>query len=463
MVRAILNWAGTRLDALRTSLWLVPVLMFLLGVGLAVAMLRLDEAGAAPGGQAALWLDSGNGEDARNLLSTLLTAVISMAGIVFSVTVVTLSLAANAYGPRLIRTFRANRGTQAALGAFAMTIVYLLLVLRAVRGEATTDEVQDFAVAMGSLLALGSVLALVWFLQGVSSLIVADEVVRRVRGEFDKVIGKLPPRDDAPPPGPRTLPDDFAAGSKALELPREGYVQSIEYREILAWAERHAAVVRLDFRPGDFVVEGDRKVCVYPAPADPEQARRQIGRFIVSGAARTPDQDFEFAIRHLVEVAVRALSPGVNDPFTALAVIDRLRGGIARLARRQLPDPTMRDDKGTLRVVRRVSDFPGIVDAAFDQIRQSGARTPSVLIHMLRAIGALAEHLETEAQRAALRRHVRLIRAAVGDGDAGDDADVDREYRRALIALDPGEAAGGRAGGGPGRPGPSPRRSARPG
>lgn len=428
---------------MRTSLWLVPVLMFLLGVALAMVMLRLDAAGAAPDGGARSWLNSGNGEDARNLLSTLLTAVISLAGIVFSVTVVSLSLAANAYGPRLIRTFRANRGTQVALGAFAMTIVYLLLVLRAVRGEAAPDEVQDLAVATGSFLALASVLALVWFLQGVSSLIVADEVVRRVRREFDKVVSKLPPLEDAPPPVPYGLPDDFAARSQALRLPREGYVQSIEYGEIVAWAERHDALVRLDCRPGDFVVEGDRKVVVYPAPADPDQARRQIGRFIVSGPARTPDQDFEFAIRHLVEVAVRALSPGINDPFTALAVIDRLRGGIARLARRQLPEPVVRDETGAPRVVRRVSDFPGIVDAAFDQIRQAGAGMPSVLIHMLVAIGALAEHLGTDEQRDALRRHARLIRSAAGEaGGASDRADIDREYRRALAALGSDEPRG---------------------
>jgi uncharacterized membrane protein len=456
MGHAILNWAGARLDALRTSLWLVPVLMFLLGVGLAVVMLRLDEAGIMRGGENQRWLNAGNGEDARNLLSTLLTAVISMAGIVFSVTVVSLSLAASAYGPRLIRTFRANRGTQVALGAFAMTIVYLLLVLRAVRGDAAADEVQNLAVAAGSLLALGSVLALVWFLQGVSSLIVADEVVRRVRSEFDKAVGKLPPLEDAPPAQPCDLPKDFTTRSEALRLPREGYVQSVEYREILEWAERNDAVVRLDFRPGDFVVEGDRKVVVCPPPADPEKARRQIGRFIVSGAARTPDQDFEFAIRHLVEVAVRALSPGINDPFTALAVIDRLRGGIARLAGRQLPAPTVRDSNGTLRMVRRVSDFQGIVDAAFDQIRQSGARVPSVLIHMLRAIAALAEHLETEEQRSALRRQAFLIRETAGMADdPGDGADVDREYRLALKALDGDEGGGASEA--------SPRRSPRPG
>ena len=432
----MLNWARARLDGLRTSLWLAPVLMFLLGVLLAVIMLRLGATWPRTGGVLHRWLVSGDGEDARNLLSTLLTAVISLAGIVFSVTVVSLSLAANAYGPRLIRTFRANRGTQLALGAFAMTIVYLLLVLRAVRGGAPPAEVPTGAVALGSLLALVCVLALVGFLQGVSNLIVADEVVRRVRREFDKVVDDLPAMAEFAAPGGWALPPDFEATAGRIRLPKEGYVQSVEYHQILCWAEAHGAVVRLDFRPGDFVVEGDRKVLVHPAPADPEAARREIGRFIVSGHGRTPDQDLEFAIRHLVEVAVRALSPGVNDPFTALAVIDRLRGGLARLMVRQMPSPTLADGDGELRVVRRVSDFGGIVDAAFDQIRQSGAGMPSVLIHMLRAIGDLAEHVRTEEQRHALTRHVRLIQPPAGpDGAPGDDQDIRREQRRALAAL----------------------------
>lgn len=438
MGRAILNWARAGLDALRTSLWVVPGLMFLLGVALAVFMLRFGGSASSADGAVGHWLASGDGEDARNLLSTLLTSVIAMAGIVFSVTVVSLSLAANAYGARLIRTFRANRGTQLALGAFMMTIVYLLLVLRAVRGEAAAGEVQDAAVAVGSLLALSCVLALLGFIQQVSSLIVADEVVRRVRLEFDAAIEDLKPLDEADPAVATTAGSALGSSAARIRLPREGYVQSVEFHEICAWAERRQVVVQLDFRPGDFVVDGDRKVLVNPPPADPERARREIGRFIVSGPRRTPNQDLEFAVRHLVEVAVRALSPGVNDPFTALAVIDRLRGGVARLAGRQMPEPVLRDARGDVRVIRRVSDFRGVVDAAFDQIRQAGAGMPSVLIHMLRAISALAEHLRTDEQRSALAQHAELLRAAAARSncDPADMEDVAREYKEAVAALD---------------------------
>lgn len=438
MGNVLLNWAHTKLDGLRTNLWLVPAVMFLVGAALAYLMLRLSTFDTLFGVDVKGRFGGGDGEDARNLLSTLLTAVISLAGIVFSVTVVALSLAANAYGPRLIRTFRADRSTQFALGTFALTIVYLLLVLQAVRGEAGADDVQTLAVSFGSVLAFVCVIALIAFLQGVSSLIVADEVVRRVRREFDDIITRLPVIDKSAPPSEDCVPDDFEASASPLALPSEGYVQSIDFNGIMAWAKTRGAVVRLDVRPGDFVVDGDRKVHVQPAPADATVARRELGRFIVSGPGRTPDQDFEFALRHLVEVALRALSPGINDPFTAIAVIDRLRGGITRLAGRQMPMGMLRDDDGSLRLIRRVNDFRGIVDAAFNQIRQSAVDKPAVLIHMLETFEALAEHLRTDQQRDVLRHHAELVRSAHGRaGNGSDDDDLARAYCQTVAALSP--------------------------
>jgi uncharacterized membrane protein len=295
--------------------------------------------------------------------------------------------------------------------------------------------VPDAAVAFGSLLAFISVLALLLFIHGVSTLMVADEVVRRVRKELDSAIEKLPPLKDAP--RQPELPDDFEERACRIPLPREGYVQSVDYSDIVRWAEERDVIVRLDFRPGDFVVEGDRRVLVYPAAGDPEQIRRELARLIVSGEERTPTQDLEFATRHLVEVAVRALSPGINDPFTALSVIDRLRGGIVRLCGSELPRKTIVAPSGKVRICRDASSFKGVLDAAFNQIRQAGSSKPAVLVHMLKAIGAVGEHVRTEEQRDALRHHAKLVRAA-GEREVTEEADladVEREFRRALSSL----------------------------
>lgn len=437
MGKALMNWLRASWDTLRTSLWLIPVLMFLSGAALALGMLQLEPGSMERQFGRGWWSTVGNGEDARNLLSTLLTSIITMASMAFSVTVIALSLASNTYGPRLIRIFRSDRRTQIVLGTFVLTIVYLLLVLRSNQGDWSPAEVPHAAVTMGSVLALVSVLALLAFIQGVAASIMADEVVLRVREEFDSSVEELPMMQGAGGGADSALPEGFEEEAARISLPREGYVQSVEYGELVEWACKNDAVIRLDFRPGDFVVEGDRKVLVHPCPTDQAQVRKEIGRFIVSGPGRTPTQDIEFSIRHLVEVAVRALSPGVNDPFTAMAVIDRLRGGLASLAGRQMPAEQMRDSSGATRIVRRVTSYSGAVDAAFNQIRQAGSEKPAILIHMLEAIGGIAPHARTDEQLSALRRHARLIRAAgLRDfEEPADKEDLERTFDAAMRAL----------------------------
>ncbi|WP_165271708.1 DUF2254 domain-containing protein [Pelagerythrobacter rhizovicinus] len=432
------NHLRAKWDAVRTGLWLLPSGMFALGVLLAIAMLNVDKVAGPQDGPPSWWLSGGDGQDVSNLLSTLLTSVIAMASIVFSVTVVALSLAANSYGPRLIRTFRSATSTQVTLGIFVMTIVYLLIVLSSVSHRMESQTVPHISVAVGSLFSLGAVLGLLAFIQGLSRLMVADEVVRRVRKELDDAVESLTPlnqSEHAPiPPG---VERDFETDAVRVQLPREGYVQAVEFEDLARWAAEHDLTVKLNFRPGDFVVEGDRKVLVYPASIEPDWARREIERFIVSGQERTPTQDLEYAIRLLVEVAVRALSPGINDPFTALAVIDRLRGGLSRLANRSMPTPIVCDAGGEPRVVRRVPTYAGAADMAFNQIRQAGCQKPAVLTHMLEAIGEIAEHIRTQEQRDALVRHARLI-LETGRRETcqrADIHDIERRFRKAAQAL----------------------------
>jgi uncharacterized membrane protein len=426
-------------DVVRTSLWLVPSIMIVLGVGLAVVMLRIDAGHGSEDNVRAWWINSGDGEDARSLLSTLLSAIITMASMAFSVTVVALTLAANSYGSRLIRNFRADLRTQAVLGTFAMTIVYCLIVLRSIHGKAPIPEVPHVSVTVGTALALICVLALLAFIQGVARSIVADEVVRRVRREVDAAILKLPDLSDTTVPehGPGDLPDGFEEQAERIALPYEGYVQALDYEGLTAWAEQHDVVVRLDFRAGDFIVNGDRRVLIHPPTGNPEKARNEIGNFIVSGDERTPTQDLEFAIRHLVEVALRALSPGINDPFTATVVIDRLRGVLSRVMERALPSETIQDRSGRARVHRQITTYDGILDAAIHQIRQAGSAKPEILIHLLEAIGRIAEHARLDEQRGALARHAHLVRAA-GQRDVPEPADredIEQSFHRAIRAC----------------------------
>jgi uncharacterized membrane protein len=332
--------------------------------------------------------------------------------------------------------FRADLGTQLVLGAFITAIVYCLIVLRSIHGKSALADVPHASVTVGTALALFAVLGLLGFIQGVARLMTADEVVRRVRRELDGAVRALPEFRESPSVEPE-LPPGFEAEAEALPLPREGYVQRVDYVRMAAWAERNGFILDLKFRSGDFVVQGDRRVLIYPPPSDNERVRKAIAGFIKSGRERTPIQDLEFAIRHLVEVAVRALSPGINDPFTAKAVIDRLRGALSRLAERRLPNPLVRGRNGQVRIVRPAIGYGHVLDAAFHQIRQAGSDKPSVLIHLLEAISRISEHTRSDDQRQALARHAALILEA-GRRDIpepADKADVDASYRETMKAL----------------------------
>ena len=431
------KWFQTTWDTLRTSLWLVPALMAAAGIALALLMLRVDAGHGAEDQIGSWWINSGDGEDARNLVSTLLTGTITMASMAFSVTVVALTLAAQAYGPRLIRIFRADRRTQVVLGIFALTMVYCLVVLHSIHGKAPMPEVPHAAVTVASLLALLSILSLLVFIQGVATLIVSDEVVHRVRRDVEQTVAALPQLEEAPPAPTTDLPADLKRTATRIVLPREGYVQAVDHEGLLAWAVERDVVVRLDFRAGDFVVDGDRRILVYPTVADESQARAEINRFIVSGDERTPTQDLEFAIRHLVEVAVRALSPGTNDPFTAMVALDRLRGSLSRLMGRALPSEILVDERGKPRVQRQVTTYDGLLDAAFHQIRQNASDKPAVLIHMLESIARIAEHTHLDEQRRALARHAHLIRAAAlrDVPEPADREDIERSHTHAMNAI----------------------------
>nr|WP_264185792.1 DUF2254 domain-containing protein [Roseicella aerolata] len=283
-------------DGIRTSLWLLPLLMVAAGAVLAWAMLAVDAGAGAEDALRAWGMSAGGAEDARELLSTLLSGVVAMAAMAFSSAVVVLTLAASQYGPRLVRVFRADRGTQAALGTFAGTIVYLVLVLRTVHGDAAFHDVPHAAVSLGTALALACVLALLAFIQEVARVAVADDVVARVGRELDAAVESLPPLDeeDAAGPPPAETEAAFWDGVCGVTQRREGYVQAIDHAGLLAWAERNDAVLRLDFRAGDFVVAGDRRILVRPRAALPAAEAEGICEHAVTGRERTPARTWNF-------------------------------------------------------------------------------------------------------------------------------------------------------------------------
>lgn len=401
-------------DELRSGLLPVPLAMVVIALLLKQGVGWIDAVVSDEDMLRRWWLHSGSGDDARHLLSTLVTAIITMASVVFSITVVTLSLAANQFSSRLVRTYLRDPQTQIALGLLTMTIVYTLLALRSVQAKMTPQQVPHVSVTVALVLSLASVVALLVFLHRTARSIVADEVIRRVAIELEETIAELPALDKerTRPRAEEVVPAEFDSDGVVVPSRNEGYIQSIDHGSLVDLAREHQVLIRLDCRAGDFMCRQGWIATVHPRRNVTPALSGGLQEAFLLGDERTPTQDIEFCIRHLVDVALRALSPGINDANTALVVIDRLRGALSRLFGKALPSGIHHDGEGTVRVVAHYNGYAGVLDAALHQVRQSAAPHPSVVITLLAAIGRLAEHVRLEEQRDALQRHARLISAA---------------------------------------------------
>jgi len=424
-------------DVLRTSLWFVPSLMGLGAFGLVALTMAVERNLVGPSSRA-WFLYAAAPADAHAVLATILSSMITMASLVFSITMVVLTLAASQFGPRLIRNFMANPQTQFVLGTFVMTIVYCLVVLPTLDFRASLEPRAYVSVNVALALTVLSTGLLVLFLHTLARSIVSETVIERVGNELDALLEELEPigaTDDAPG---ISLPPDFEERSALLPTGATGYVQAVRFGHLAAAAEKADALIVLYFRPGHYVVDGSREIAVYPAQALDASLAAQIRGAILTGAHRTPTQDPDFAIRHLDEIADRALSAAVNDPYTAVAVIDRLSASLCKLMGKALPDGGIRDAGGHLRVASTPATYAGLLQASFNQIRQNGADKPIIVLHLLEAIGRIAEHVRTRDQYEALTEQLQVImagaRRALHDGFDRDK--VEERYRDVSRILD---------------------------
>ncbi|MDQ2694004.1 MAG: DUF2254 domain-containing protein [Pseudomonadota bacterium] len=402
-------------EAVQTSFWFVPAVMLALAVGLASGALAVDETLDVEYVQGFYWVYDSKPEGARQLLSTVAGSMIAVAGVVFSITIVTLTLASTQFGPRLLRNFMRDPGNKVVLGTFTSTFLYCLLVLRRIHGGEDAAFVPHLAVALGVLLAVVSIAVLIYYIHHVASSIQAENVISAVSADLHAVIDRLFPdpleaeaaTDDAAPL--RAAPADFLARAAAVAVSASGYIQAIDQERLVRIARRHDLVVYLHCRPGRYLVAGAPLAQVWPASHVNPPLAKAINDAFILGVQPTPEQDVEFAIRQLVEVAVRALSPGVNDPFTAITCIDNLARGLGLLFGRACPSPLHRDADGQLRLITQPVTVADIVDAAFNQIRQYGSASVGVCIRLLESIAMLGPLARRAADRRALARHAVMI------------------------------------------------------
>ncbi len=431
-------------EKLRASFWFIPSLLAGLAFAASLSLVRLDEAMQAQDIARIPWIYRGGPEGARAVLSTIAGSMIGLTGITFSITIVALTLASTQFGPRLLKNFMRDRGNQFVLGTFIATFMYSLMVLRRVHGARESVFVPHLSVTMGVVLAMLSVGVLIYFIHHVAESIQAPHVIALVGGDLDEAIERIYPeligdsfREDDPQPRPRDLPPRFRAEAFAIEASRGGYVQAIDGDGLIRLASEHDLILELLHRPGHHVIAGSTLALAWPgAKTDSEVAKAIQGMFII-GIERTGEQDAEFAALQLVEVAVRALSPGVNDPFTAINCVDRLSASLAKLARRKSPSGYRYDDEKQLRVLAKFDAFGDMARAFLDQIRQNGRGNAAVTVRLLEVIAEVASHVRRPEDRATLLRQAAMIERGSHQGlpEEEDRKDVQARYQEVLHAL----------------------------
>jgi uncharacterized membrane protein len=367
--------------------------------------------------------------DALALLGMILTSMITMASLVFSLTLVALTLAASQFGPRLIRTYMARRQTQLILGTYALTIVFCLLLVARIGRMPDDAVIAPASLPLATGLTLLSVLLLILHTHTLARSMLSETIIDLEGAELEAGIAALGPFDDASAEDPEALlPPDVARDAHRTGVPRQGYVQAIDFGALVKAAQEAGVLVAFRFRPGDYLIAHGREIAVHPAGRVTPALEDSIGRAFALGPYRTPVQDPAFSIRHLVEIGARALSHAVNDPYTAVAVIDRLSGSLARLMTARLPPGVFRDADGAVRVLCERPTWASLLGGAFDQLRQNGADKPLVAIHLAEAVARVAETTVSPAQTKALRHELRLLADAA-------EARIDAAHDRAAVAA----------------------------
>ena len=425
------------LDELTGNFWFIPSVMTAGAVGLAAAATALDQGDHVDWLRRAGFYDRLQLENARLIVSTIAGSMITVTSLVFSLTLIALTLASQQLGPRLLSVFMRDRITQVVLGLFVATFLYSLLILAALSDVNDSWSTPALSILLALLLAVVSVGFLISFIHHLANSMQADTVIARMGADLARQVTRIfPERTEESDDDPEATAASGQRFDDAGEISAgsSGYIQTVDVDSLLECATEHDLEIILHRRAGDYVCEGETLASVTPQRALGDSVRADLASTIVLGRTRTPVQDLEFAMSAIVEIALRALSPGVNDPYTALTCIDQLGDTLSRVLQRGPSIGRHADADGRVRVTTPTVTLDNIMDMAFNEIRQSAKDNVSVTLRLLDTLVRLARLSRSEAAGAAIRRHSEMIERSA-DAHINEPRDLD-DVRKRLGELD---------------------------
>ena len=427
--------ARNTLDRLSVSFWFAPAIMGLGAVLLAWAMYWLDSQIPNAALESSRFVLAGTSGELRTGLLGMAGTVLATAGVVFTLLTIPLSTVAAQFGSRLLRLFLGDRTTHFVLGMFVATFVYCMAAALSIPPADLQHEAPLLTASLGLYLMLATFATLILLVQHVSTMLQAPNIAAAAGAELRDVLGAglsngvtsgdggqdgFGTRPDA-----QVVPDALAeTESYPVRARTSGYIQTVDPVIMLTVAREKDLVIRLPHKPGHFVASGTVIALVWPAGRVDEELEGRMSRAFQIGNGRTPTQDVEYAVNQLTEMAVRAMSPAINDPFTAMTCLDHLGDGLVQFIRQGEEGSHHYDRDGRLRLVLEPITFGELLGAAFDMLRHASCDNASVLLHMLAVIDVIGREAKAPAARQLLHRHVGLILA---ESEAGELIEQDRQ------------------------------------
>lgn len=435
-----------RFDELRTSYWFVPAVMVVGAILLAIVIQLIDARvayGVVPGLR---WLSATGPDGARSILATIAGSTITVTSVIFSITIVAISMASNQFGRRLIRNFMRSGGAQFALGLFLACFVYCLLILSRIPAHGDGQAMPYLSVGVGIVFGIACFLGLIYYIHHIATFIQAPQIIHNVTEELLSTIARIyPEREDGKnAAAAEKKPVEWSGASVDTVVSEDsGYVLTIDLDLLFDIAVQNDAAIDVQVRAGQFCVFGEPLITTFSRGGLSSDCRTRCRQAVELGTQRSPTQDAEFTLNQLVEIGIRALSPGINDPFTAINCIDRIGAALTFLASRKSPKPTRCDGEGVLRLRFIVDAHETLARSAFDQLRQHARGNPAVLIRMLEVIEQIARVQPDNEFTDSLRLEADLIHAAAGSISAEFDRQClgrtlccgDRRSRRGRTCL----------------------------
>lgn len=410
MKKLLFNW-----KELTATFWFVPVIIIVLSILLSIGLVTLDGYYESPQDGLARFFFVKSADSARSILSTIAAAMMGVAGTVFSITLVALTLASSQFGPRLIKNFMYVRLNQVVLGSYISTYLYCLLVLNAVREGNDYTFIPSISILVAIVAAIVNIVLLIVFIHQIAVSIQADNVISDISDFLSKQVKSLFPEkigeeneDIEGDLNPATVLSRYP-NQITIKSPKNGYLQYVDSESLMEQITKKDALFELYFRPGAHLVEGVNMGVLYTTGNwEEKEIKKVIGHFVID-KSKTPQQDLEYSIDQMVEIASRALSPGINDPYTAMACVDNLTSCMCYLARIDFPSNYRFDKKNTLRLIVDTVDFESVLDAAFNQIRQFSGGSPAVIIRLMEALITIYGFATKDGYKQALLKHAEMV------------------------------------------------------